>query len=188
MCSLLVSSPEKDYFREDINERSLTHFLLSLIAWFLLNVLILGRVKPTQNTLCLIVWCWKLSLGQCRVACVGIWCRGVSRCLSARWGDQLLWWHEQQGQPEAGGWCALQRALLWQSQSPHRLHPQPLRHRLAENQGKAATRIPSFPPTMPGHLFLHVNNTFSNEFLTALSMWNILRARLIWFCNDSMGT
>lgn len=53
MCSLLVSSPEKDYFREDINERSPTHFLLSLVAWFLLNVVILGRVKPAQNTLCL---------------------------------------------------------------------------------------------------------------------------------------
>lgn len=51
MCSLLVSSPEKDYCREDVNKRSPTYFLQSLVVCFLLNVFFLECVKTTQSTL-----------------------------------------------------------------------------------------------------------------------------------------
>lgn len=152
MCSLLASSPGRDYCREDINERSPTHFLLPLVAWFLLNIIILERAKPTQNALSL--WfCgfWALSSGLlCRAGSLGVWCRVISSCLSLRWGDQLLRWHQQQGQPPPRRRGPLQWALLWPCQGPHRLHTQSLRHWLAENQGETTARIPSFPLTVPG--------------------------------------
>lgn len=74
MCSLLVSSPEKDYFRGDINERSPTHFLLSLVAWFLLTVVILGRVKPNR-----IRSVWLSGVGSFPWGCVGlhVWAFGA---------------------------------------------------------------------------------------------------------------
>lgn len=51
MCSLLVSSPGKDYCRVDVNERSPTYFLQSLRVCFLLNVFFLECAKTTQSML-----------------------------------------------------------------------------------------------------------------------------------------
>lgn len=51
MCSLLVSSPEKDYFREDFNERSPTYIFQSVVVCFLLNVFFLECVKTLWSML-----------------------------------------------------------------------------------------------------------------------------------------
>lgn len=154
MCSLSVSSPEKDYCGEDVNERSLTYFLQSPVVCFLLYVFFLECVKTTQSTLFLYCCAFEHSPLGCRAE-LHVWAFGagdIPTWLSLRWGDQLLRWNEQQGQPPVWWWSPLQWALLRSSQSSHWLHTKSLWHRLSENQGKTTTRISSFPVRMQGDI------------------------------------
>lgn len=189
MHSLLVSSPEKDYFREDINERSPTHFALSLVAWFLLNAVILEGVKPTQDTFCL----WfcgiePLPLGCCAELHVWAFGAGVSQAASLPGGvtscsdgtsnrDSLRLDDEV---PYNGPFCG--RAKVHTDFTPSPYDTDSLKIKVGQLPGLLLSH-----QQCQGHHILHVSNTVNNEFLPAQAH-GTLKARLFWFHSASIRT
>ena len=81
-------------------------------------------------------------------------------CFACRWPDsehhRLV--GQQPGKCEVRGRrrrrAALQRTVLWPSPGPYRLHPQPLRHRLPQTEGK----------TQSSDLYTNVQFTFVHRY------------------------